>query len=146
MGKTVRCAFGTPALPFMQIVAPVRAEPRAWLANERTFLSWMQAASTLVVISSGITTAADSPPVRLVGLLLAAPGVLFVLHATVYYYLRRHQLDKRSVSSYYNQSGPFVLCLLMTIVIAMNVVLSLWRAAHVQVDTFNFATHKFTEP
>uniref|UniRef100_A0A7S0J4U5 DUF202 domain-containing protein n=1 Tax=Calcidiscus leptoporus TaxID=127549 RepID=A0A7S0J4U5_9EUKA len=116
------------------------------MANERTFLSWMQAASLLVVTSSAITTSADSPPLRLVGLLLAAPAVLLVLHATVYYYVRRYQLETRSVSSYYNKGGPFALCLLMTAAIVLNVGLRLWRAVSGPPDTFDFAAHKFSEP
>ena len=128
------------------VVAPVRAEPRAWLANERTFLSWMQAASTLVVVSSAIVTAADYPYMRLVGIMLAAPAMLFVLQATLLYYMRRHQLERRSVGTYTNRFGPYAMCVLTTVVVVMNITVNLYRSAAVITDRFDFSKHKFHDP
>ena len=76
----------TPHLGFLgaKVLAPVRSEPRAWLANERTFLSWAHMSSLLAAVAIGLATK-SSHPLRIAGMLLATPACLFVFYA-----LRRH--------------------------------------------------------
>ncbi len=42
------------------IIVPVRTEPRAYFANERTLLNWMELGSTLAVVGSALTQTGQS--------------------------------------------------------------------------------------
>ena len=127
---------------FMQseqvVVVPLRAEPRAWLANERTFLSWANSASTLSVIAVGLTLATDAQPLRLVALLLVAPAAFFVLYAAVTHYRRVQQLEARSPGALVDWRGPLCLLLVYTAAVLGNLVRTLMRHFDATSDTFDF--------
>ncbi len=109
------------------IVSPVRTEPRTWLANERTFISWMHAATMLAIISTGLDHVVETPAMRMTGTLLALPAIAISIRALVLYYWRQHQLDNRSVGSYEDRIGPLLFVGLLTAMILANLFFALAR-------------------
>ena len=134
----------TPHLGFLgaKVLAPVRSEPRAWLANERTFLSWAHMSSLLAAVAIGLATK-SSHPLRLAGMLLATPACLFVFYALRRYHVRLFELNDRSVGSDTGElrddtRGPLALLLCFTLVNLLNLAYAIWRFAKSESDSYVF--------
>jgi uncharacterized membrane protein YidH (DUF202 family) len=121
------------------VVVPLRAEPRAWLANERTFLSWANSASTLSVVAVGLTLASDAQPLRLVALLLVAPAAFFVLYAAITHYRRVQQPEARAPGALVDWRGPLCLLLVYSGAVLGNLARTLMRHFSATNDAFDFS-------
>ena len=120
----------------------MRSEPRAWLANERTFLSWAHMSSLLAAVAIGLATK-SSHPLRIAGMLLATPACLFVFYALRRYHVRLFELNDRSVGSDTGElrddtRGPLALLLCFTIVNLLNLAYAIWRFAKSESDSYVF--------
>ena len=110
-----------------EILAPVRVEPRGYLANERTLITWLHMASILSAAATGALSLGDTPQMRMTGAFLAVPGVFIVLYALRSYYVRLHALDNRTLSPFEQRAGPAALLFMLVAVVLANLFHNLYR-------------------
>lgn len=115
------------APPKAVVLAPVRIEPRAFMANERTLLQWTHISALLSAIATAVFAHADTTPMRSVGLLLGLPAVLFVFYAASMYFRRLRGLRLRTLDSFDDRTGPLLMLLTMVSAVLVNLGLGLWR-------------------
>ena len=105
------------AAPPADIVFPVRVEPRAYFANERTLLNWFDLAATLTIVGAALQSGRNSFAVQSVGLALSCPAAAFVLYALRMYALRFNSLEYKRSQNFEDQGGTLLLALLLTVMI-----------------------------
>ena len=105
------------AAPPADIVFPVRVEPRAYFANERTLLNWFDLAATLTIVGAALQSGRNSFAVQSVGLALSCPAAAFVLYALRMYALRLNSLEYKRPQNFEDQGGTLLLALLLTVMI-----------------------------
>ena len=94
-------------------------EPKVYFANERSLLSWYEAAIVLGAIAAGLLNFGDDVAIK------AAFGFTFVAIALVVYAMgmflwRAAMIRKRRAVRYDDRLGPTVLCGLLFIAVATN--------------------------
>ena len=109
------------------VLSPMRVEPRAYMANERTLLSWLHMSALLATVATGIVALADTSEMKLTGILVGAPAVLFICHAVVLYFRRLRDLNRKTLTSLDEQRGPWLILVSMVTVVLVNLGLVLWR-------------------
>lgn len=109
------------------VLAPIRVEPRVYLANERTLITWLHMATLLSAAATGALSLGDTPQMRMTGALLAVPGIFFVLHAMRTYYLRLCALDNRTLSAFEDFTGPVAVLFLLVSVVLLNLGHNLYK-------------------
>ena len=108
------------------VLAPLRLDARVWLANERTFLSWMGISSILTTFAGGLTVISEGSATQTASvLILTAASLIFVLYATHMHYHRARQLRRRCVSAYEDRRGATLLFVVMTVAVLANLVVNL---------------------
>ncbi len=101
--------------PLARVFTPMKVDPRAYMANERTLLAWLQMAALMAAAATGALSLGDTPEMRLTGALLAVPGICFTVSALITYYRRLRCLDNRVSVEVEDQRGPSLMLLLLSI-------------------------------
>ncbi|KAI5983398.1 SPX-domain-containing protein [Pisolithus albus] len=111
-----------------KIAVPVRVEPKVYFANERTFLKWLHFAILIGTIATTLLNFIPSEDTS--GLISAAfftlAALLAIAYSAVVFLYRALRLRARSAEGlYYDKYGPTILCLVLFMAIATNVVMRL---------------------
>ncbi|KAI6108019.1 SPX-domain-containing protein [Pisolithus sp. B1] len=111
-----------------KIAVPVRVEPKVYFANERTFLKWLHFAILIGTIATALLNFIPSEDTK--GLVSAAfftlAALLAIAYSAVVFLFRALRLRARSAEGlYYDKYGPTILCLVLFMAIATNVVMRL---------------------
>jgi uncharacterized membrane protein YidH (DUF202 family) len=114
---------------------PIKLEPKAFFAVERTFLSWAGMAITLAATSSVLTTLAvnhdDLSPtgpisrrmVAAVSLTLAPTAFIILGYAYFMYHFRSKYMRIKEVGFYDDRIGPIMMtCLVMAVLLGITFV------------------------
>jgi len=128
---------------------PMKVEPKVFLANERTLLSWLHMAITLGSISAallgfsgvGNSTASGAAVglskgqqgARVIGLLLLPVAILFCGYALVTFYWRGKRIRSRTEGIFHDEVGPFLLgtILIISLIAVFLIYLTEGTAIHV---------------
>ena len=121
-------------MPGAVVLSPMRLDPRAWLACERTLLSWLHLSTILAAVATGVINFGELSA-RPVAICLMIPALVFVLYATRTYYRRVDQLSKRQLSAHDDRTGPLLLVVGMSAAVLTNLGFRL-TAAHAD-DSFD---------
>ena len=105
----------------MARTTPMRIEPKTFLANERTFLSWLHMAVTIGSIAAALLGFAGSPSahgsgahsaavlVEVIALILLPVAVLMCAYALVVFVWRSKAIAKKQVGYIDDRFGPLAL-------------------------------------
>jgi uncharacterized membrane protein YidH (DUF202 family) len=93
---------------------PVRVEPKTFFANERTFLSWFNAA--IFVSSIGLALAQGTVNGNVLGGLLILIGLIIIVYAIATYNQRTFSLLNKRSNGYADRFGPVFLALTISLV------------------------------
>lgn len=120
----------------MARTVPMRIEPKTFLANERTFLSWLHMAVTIGSIAAALLGFAGSPSahgggssharsaavlVEVIALILLPVAVLMCAYALVVFIWRSKAIAKKQVGYIDDRFGP--LALSWVVVVALSAIL-----------------------
>ncbi|KAI9313256.1 VTC domain-containing protein [Dichotomocladium elegans] len=97
----------------------VKAEPKTFFANERTFISWLQFCGLMLTISLSLINFGDHIAQLCGGLFLVIAAVLAIYSLWRYQY-RAWQIRTRSTARYDDMYGPAILCVLIVAAIIVN--------------------------
>ncbi|ORX86126.1 hypothetical protein BCR32DRAFT_199345 [Anaeromyces robustus] len=87
------------------IAIPMRVEPKVWLSNERTFLSWCSTA--IILASLAITILSNkSPLAKITGSLFSISSVIVMLYGLMMYEIRLNMIHRGIPGPYHNPVGP----------------------------------------
>lgn len=102
---------------------PVKMDPKAFLANERTFLNWNQQAITLCTFGVALLSMGDSASAVIAGLMMSIIGTMVLLYAQ-YQYIRRWTLFRNRASGllFLDIKGPVLLTIFLTITFSLAVI------------------------
>ena len=96
----------------------MKIEPKVFLANERTMLSWLHMSVTLGTIAAALI-GANHPTSTLVGMLLLPVSVLFAAYALVTFYWRGRGIALRqSDVPFHDLVGPTVLASVLVLALS----------------------------
>ncbi|KAL1510109.1 hypothetical protein AB1Y20_006442 [Prymnesium parvum] len=124
------------------VLSPMKLTPRAWLACERTLLSWLHLATILAAASTGTAYYHSySPALHTCAILLMAPAIMFIFYACRVFYVRMAQMSERRLSSYDDRRGAFFLTVMMCAAVLLNLVRQLWIVFATPGDTFDYAKY-----
>lgn len=99
-----------------------KMDPKAFMANERTFLNWNQQAITLGTFGVALLSLGDTGTVVLAGLMMAVIGIMVLAYSQYQYYRRWVLLrDRQSGLQFLDIKGPFVLTICMMVTFALAV-------------------------
>ena len=98
------------------IKLPVRIEPKVYFANERTFLSWLEASVLLTLLSVYLITA-RGPSIadrgKILGYVFTPISILFCLYSLLVYLWRADRIRTKYAGHYDDLYGPTVLVLVL---------------------------------
>ena len=135
MAALRRAAAAAPASSRSQMArtVPMRIEPKTFLANERTFLSWLHMAVTIGPIAAALLGFAGSPGakgsggssaavlVEVIALILLPVAVLMCAYALIVFVWRSKAIAKKQVGYIDDRFGP--LALSWVVVAALSAIL-----------------------
>jgi len=94
---------------------PMKIEPKVFLANERTMLSWLHMSVVLGSIAAAMISA-DHPTSSIVGMLLLPVSVLFAVYALVTFYWRAKGISHRNNDvPFHDLVGPTILASVLAV-------------------------------
>jgi len=102
---------------------PVKLDPKAFMANERTFLNWNQQAITLCTFGVALLSIANRPGASLAGLMMVLIGILLLLYSQ-FQYIRRWMLlrSRSSGLQFMDAYGPVLLTVFLVLTFSLAVV------------------------
>eukprot|EP00923_Selenidium_pygospionis_P030074 GHVN01053444.1.p1 GENE.GHVN01053444.1~~GHVN01053444.1.p1 ORF type:complete len:847 (+),score=140.02 GHVN01053444.1:1193-3733(+) len=104
----------------------VRVEPKAFFANERTLLQWMNIA--VLISTIGITLLNFGTPISRVGGLILSPIAIFFLVYSFNVYLNRaRKLENKDVMGYHDRIGPTILVVSLVFALSTIICLNIWE-------------------
>lgn len=104
-----------------KVVIPVRVEPKAFFANERTFLSWVQFAIFLGGIGTAMVGLGDMHAYICGCMLIVVAGV-FAIYSLYLFHYRASKIRVKDPGPYDAVIGPSVLVGIFILVMAMSFV------------------------
>ncbi|KAG0166358.1 vacuolar transporter chaperone [Apophysomyces sp. BC1034] len=96
-----------------------KVEPKAFFANERTFISWLQFCALLLTVALNLLNFGDRVS-RISGATFMVVSAILALYALGRYQYRAWHLRKRSKARYDDVYGPVALCLLIVLALLLN--------------------------
>ncbi|KAI9811022.1 MAG: Phosphate metabolism transcription protein [Thelocarpon impressellum] len=108
--------------PALKNAGPVRVEPKVWLANQRTFVKWQHVSVLLASLAIGLFNAAgaDNTTARVLAGVYTAVAIFAGAWGWAMYLLRSRWIKARSGRDFDNALGPVVVCLGLTVALAVN--------------------------
>jgi len=105
------------------VAVAVRVEPKVFLANERTFLSWMHTAILLALLSTTILTF-GSKTAKIGGTAFTCIGVVFMLYSLIVYGRRSRMIRNKHPGPYDDRMGPYILVGFVVPAVLLNLYLA----------------------
>ena len=103
-------------------MAPVRVEPKVWLANQRTFIKWQHISVLLASLSLGLYNAAGES--NNIARIIAVVYTLIALFAGAWgwwmYIVRSRMIKDRSGKDFDNMIGPIIVCMGLLMALCLN--------------------------
>lgn len=99
--------------------AKAKMEPKAFFANERTFISWLQFCALLLTTALNLLNFGDRIS-RISGAVFIAIAAVLAIYAQIRYQYRGWQLRHFSTKRYDDVWGPAVLCVLLVGALVLN--------------------------
>lgn len=103
-----------------KIAMPVRVEPKVFLANERTFLKWVQFAIFLGGVGTAILGMGDENG-ALCGSMLMLVSVMFIFYALFIFSWRNKKIAERCMQPYDDLFGPTILVIVFLIAMGLSI-------------------------
>jgi len=101
------------------IAIPMRVEPKVWLSNERTFLSWCSTA--IILASLAITILSNkSPLAKITGSLFSLSSIIVMLYGLFMYEIRLNMIHRGIPGPYHNPLGPIMIIIITVPIIIIN--------------------------
>ncbi|KAF7721091.1 vacuolar transporter chaperone [Apophysomyces ossiformis] len=97
----------------------VKVEPKAFFANERTFISWLQFCALLLTVALNLLNFGDNIS-RISGATFILVSAFMSLYALARYQYRGWTLRKQSNARYDDVYGPVILCVLIVMALLVN--------------------------
>ncbi|GAB5585975.1 vacuolar transporter chaperone [Umbelopsis nana] len=109
-------------------LAPQKANPKVYFANERTFLSWLQFTLLLGGLAIGLLNFSDNVGQISAGVftLLSMIVMIYALHG---YHDRANRLQKKEIGDYSDKYAPAILTVFMIAAVSVNFYLRLAQDA-----------------
>lgn len=101
-----------PSLSANPKMKKLKVEPKTFMANERTYLSWTTQSTNVCVFGvalAGYGEVNDVLWVRLVGLGMLPTGIMTLLYALAQYHDRAKRFHTKDARSVHDSVGPFFL-------------------------------------
>jgi len=114
-------SYDTSPLSETRIAIPVRVEPKAFFANERTFLSWVQFAVFLGGVGTAMVSLGDAHA-YLCGVMLVGVAGMFAFYALYLFHSRALKIRVKDAGPYDDTVGPMVLIGIFVFVMALSFV------------------------
>lgn len=102
-----------------RIAIPVRVEPKAFFANERTFLSWVQFAIFLGGIGTAMVGLGDVHA-YMCGVMLVGISAIFAFYALYLFHSRAMRIRAKDPGPYEDIAGPLILVSLFILVMILS--------------------------
>lgn len=109
---------------------PVKVEPKALLANERTFLAWMHSSLWLFGASITVLNYSHGDPTKIVYGSMIMPVALAFIFYSIFQFMRRAEMLKRKAPGpFHDTVGPtlFAMSLMIAIIAQFCIQLQLYR-------------------
>ncbi|KAG1057608.1 hypothetical protein G6F43_000558 [Rhizopus delemar] len=97
----------------------VRAEPKVFFANERTFISWLQFCALLLTVALNLFNFGDVVS-RIIGGIFITLAASISIYALYRFEKRAWMINRRIEGRYDDIWGPVVLCALLVIALIVN--------------------------
>lgn len=105
---------------------PVKVEPKAYLANERTFLAWMHSSLWLFGASITILKYSYGDPIKIVyGAMIMPVALVFIFYSIFQFVRRANMLKRKAPGPYEDKVGPILYALLLMVAIIAQFVIKL---------------------
>jgi len=106
---------------FLKNDAPLRIEPKVWLANERTFIKWQHVAILLGTLAVSLYTAAgQDKTAEYMGIAYTIIAVFTGAWGYYMYIVRRGMIVARSGKDFDNFVGPIIVNVALIIALLLN--------------------------
>ncbi|KAI8100162.1 VTC domain-containing protein [Halteromyces radiatus] len=97
----------------------VRAEPKTFFANERTFISWLQFCALLLTVALNLLNFGDNTS-RTIGGVFLGLSALVAIYALYRFEKRAWMINNRVDGRYDDLVGPAILCFLLVIALIVS--------------------------
>jgi uncharacterized membrane protein YidH (DUF202 family) len=115
----------------------LQVEPKAWLANERTFLKWEHISVLLGTLSVALYNAAKgSVTIQAFSVMFLFIAVFAAIWGYSMHRVRRDMIVARSGKDFDNWIGPVIICVSLIIVLILNFTIQ-YREAVAKMNSSN---------
>ncbi|KAH8555204.1 VTC domain-containing protein [Umbelopsis sp. PMI_123] len=105
--------------PIRPVIPMKKIEPKAFFANERTFISWLQFCALLLTVALNLLNYGDHIS-RTVGAIFLMISALLAIYAQIRFQYRAWQLRNQNSARYDDIWGPLALCILLVVALIIN--------------------------
>ncbi|KAH8083653.1 hypothetical protein HD553DRAFT_324536 [Filobasidium floriforme] len=107
-----------------KLATPIKVEQKVWLANERTFISYLSITILMSTLSLGLWNASAKGSLgRWFGGIYAAISILVLVYAYAMFQKRLTMIGTRDAGQFDQLVGPLVICLALFIALLVNFIL-----------------------
>lgn len=112
--------------------APLKVEPKVWLANQRTFIKWQHVSVLLASLSLGLYNAAgeDNGVARGLAVVYTAIAVFAGGWGWWMFVTRSRMIEERSGRDFDNVLGPVVVCGGLVVALVVNFGFKVWSTLY----------------
>ncbi|KAI8072566.1 VTC domain-containing protein [Gongronella butleri] len=118
LGLPVMFGNGADSPPRQKV--KVRAEPKVFFANERTFISWLQFCALLLTVALNLMNFAVDNTGRIVGSIFMGVAALVAIYALYRFEKRAYMINRQIDGRYDDLWGPAVLCVMLVGALIVN--------------------------
>ncbi|KAG2187296.1 hypothetical protein INT44_004981 [Umbelopsis vinacea] len=105
--------------PIRPVIPMKKIEPKAFFANERTFISWLQFCALLLTVALNLLNYGDHIS-RTVGAIFLVIAAVLAIYAQIRFQYRAWQLRNHNTARYDDVWGPLALCILLVAALIVN--------------------------
>ncbi|KAL7751569.1 hypothetical protein RI367_003033 [Sorochytrium milnesiophthora] len=102
-----------------RIAIPVRVEPKVFFANERTFLSWLNFATTIGALALGLLNFGDQIA-QISGVIFTMIALGVMAYALYIYLWRAEMIRRRDAGPYDDKNGPVFIVIVLFAAMLIN--------------------------
>lgn len=114
-----------------KISTPVKVETKVWLANERTWISYISIAVLMSTMSLALWNASAKGSVgRIFGWVYAAISILVLIYGFALFQKRLTMISSRSAEQFDQLWGPLLICAALFIAILVNFIIRYRELRH----------------
>mmetsp|Transcript_57794 Transcript_57794/g.141771 ORF Transcript_57794/g.141771 Transcript_57794/m.141771 type:complete len:143 (+) Transcript_57794:197-625(+) len=120
--------------PFVPPARVARVEPKQFYQNERTFLTWLNMATTVGSISTALVAFGMNDPkhggsISVLASVLAVVAIVFCIYSMLIYFWRRRTIRRKEDGNYDDPYGPQALAMVLVILYATVFALGVTKLA-----------------